>query len=134
MSAMVLTGCGDDSGPVLAEAGGTVTYNGGPVSKANVVFMPDAGGPAAYGMTDDSGRFAFTTGGQPGAMVGAGRIAVTAYSDLAEPKTEEEMTAEDLQKMNESRIPVKYGNPDTSGLTAIVAVEGNNDFPLALTD
>ena len=126
-------GCGRGDGPQLAEAGGKVTYKGSPLEGANVVFMPDSG-PAAYAATGPDGTFAWTTRGEAGAMVGSGRVAITAFEELDEPKDEEDLTAEDLRKMSQSRIPVKYGRVETSGLTATVTADGENTFSFELTD
>ena len=126
-------GCGGGDAPELAEAGGTVTYKGQPLEGANVVFMP-ASGPTAYGSTGPDGTFTWTTRGQPGAKVGPGRVAITAFEELDEPKEEEDLTAEDLQKMSQSRIPAKYGKPETSGLTATVTADEENKFEFDLTD
>lgn len=132
--ATTATGCGRSDAPELAEAGGTVTYNGKPLEGANVVFIPDAGGPAAYGTTGPDGTFTWMTRGEPGAMVGPGKVAITAFEELAEPKEEEDLTAEDLKKMSQSRIPEKYGRVETSGLTATVTGDGENKFTFELTD
>ena len=131
--AMLAAGCGGDDGPQLAEAGGIVTYNGEPLKGANVVFMPDAGGPAAYGTTGADGHFTWMTRGQTGAMVGTGKVAITAFEELAEPKEEHELTAEDLKKLNTSRIPENYGRVENSGLTATVTADGENSFTFGLT-
>lgn len=130
----LIAGCGKDDGPQLAEASGTVTYKGQPVDEANVVFIPDAGGPASYGMTDAEGKFSLTTGSESGAMVGTGKVAITAYVQLDEPKEEEDLTEEDLKKMSESRIPEKYGRVETSGLTATISADSENSIPFELTD
>ena len=131
--ALTAAGCGGDDGPQLAEAGGTVTYNGKPVQGANVVFVPESG-PAAYGSTGPDGTFTWMTQGQRGAMVGPGKVAITAFEELDEPKSEEELTAADLEKMSRSRIPQRYGRPETSRLTATVTADGENNFEFELTE
>jgi hypothetical protein len=119
------TGCGQSDGLNLAEAGGKVTYQGKPVPNATVVFMPQDGLPA-IGMTDDEGRFEFNTGGRPGATVGGGAISVTAVHQSREV-TDEEVekiggAAFDalLASIRKSLIPEKYNHPQTSGLTATI--------------
>jgi hypothetical protein len=67
-------------------------------------------------------------------MVGSGRIAITAFEQLDEFKDEEDLTAEDLARMSESRIPETYGRVESSGLTATVVADGDNNFPFELTD
>ena len=131
--AVVAAGCGGVEGPQLAPASGTVTYNGKPLEGANVSFMPSSG-PVAYGATDAKGEFTLSTGGEPGAMVGSGTVLISAYQELDTPKKEEELTAEDLRKMSQSRIPEKYGRPETSGLSATIPPEGKKDLRFELTD
>jgi hypothetical protein len=124
-------GCGGSDGPKLAETVGTVTYKGKPLSGAAVVFVPTSG-PAAYGSTDEKGEFSLSTTGDRGAMVGKGQIAITAYEQLAEKKTEEQLTAADLKKMNTSLIPTKYGRPETSGLEAEIKPDVKNELKFEL--
>lgn len=130
--ATMTSGCGRADGPVLAAAGGTVSYKGAPLEGASVVFAPDKG-PTAYGTTDAEGKFVWTTQGEPGAMVGSGKVAITAFEPY-EMKNEEDLTAEDLNKMNKSRIPERYGRMEASGLTATVTAEGANAFSFDLTE
>ena len=127
-------GCGRSDAPELAPAGGTVTYKGQPLGGANVVFIPDAGGPAAHGTTGPDGQFTWMTRGESGAMVGSGKVAITAFQELDEPKEEHELTAADLEKMSQSRIPQKYGRAETSGLTAVINADEENTFKFDLTD
>jgi hypothetical protein len=128
-----MSGCGGPKGPQMAEATGTVTYKGQPLANANVVFTPDSG-PAAYGNTDAEGHFVLMTQGKSGAMVSGGKVSITAYEQLAEPKEEDKLTAEDLKKMSQSRIPAKYGRTETSGLTAEVKPRTENKLTFDLTD
>ena len=132
--ASAAVGCGRSDAPELAPAGGTVTYNGQPLEGANVVFTPDAGGPAAYDTTDSEGQFEWMTRDQTGAMVGSGKVAITAFEELDELKAEHELTAADLEKMSQSRIPEKYGRTETSELTATVEAGEENRFTFELTD
>lgn len=129
--AVVATGCGGSAGPKLAETVGVVTYKGKPLPAAAIVLIP-ANGPASYGSTDANGAFTLSTTGNPGAMVGPAQVAITAYQQLAEMKSEEKLTAADLKIMNTSLIPIKYGNPDTSGLKADVKPDTKNEFKFDL--
>ena len=128
--AILLAGCG--SGDKLAKAGGTVTYRGKPIGGANVVFIPDSGSPA-FASTDDGGAFSWTTQGSPGALIGSGKVAITA-TEKYEFKSEEEMASKDIKKMARSLIPIKYGRAETSGLAVTVNADGNNNFQLELKD
>ncbi len=125
--AVLTAGCGGETGPKLAETAGVVTYKGKPLADANVTFMP-ASGPAAYGSTDANGAYELSTTGDKGAMVGPARVVITAFEMLDEEKPEEKLTAADLKKMNTPRIPPKFGNPETSGLTADIKPDVRNEF------
>jgi hypothetical protein len=132
--AIAIAGCGKSDAPELAEARGTVTYKDQPLEGASVVFIP-ASGPAAYGTTDADGKFTWMTRGESGAMVGPGKVVITATEMLDEPKEEEDLTEADLKKMSQSRIPLRYSVAETSGLTATIEVDAEkNEFPFTLTD
>ncbi|QDT52687.1 hypothetical protein Pan44_06990 [Caulifigura coniformis] len=124
-------GCGGETGPQLAETVGVVMYKGKPLASANVTFIP-ASGPAAYTSTDEAGAFALSTSGDPGAMVGPGTFVVTAFEQLAVKKSEEQLTAADIKKMNTSLIPAKYGRPETSGLNETIKPDVKNEFKFDL--
>ena len=111
----------------------TVTYNGDPLEGATVAFLPDAGQPA-IGRTGADGRFTFKTRGQPGAAIGAGKVTVTAVEQLMEFEGDGEPSPEELKNMSRSLVPEKYGHVRTSGLTAIVTADGENDFTFELKD
>lgn len=125
--AMILAaGCGSDA-PTLAPAGGTVLFNGEPLTEANVVFIPEEGGPSSVGQTGDDGRFTLSTGGQPGVVVGKHQVAVQA---VEEAKLSE---AGEVEGAVRSRIPEKYSNPLASELSAEVKQDGENNFSFELT-
>jgi hypothetical protein len=120
------SGCGQD-GPRLAEAGGVVTYQGKPVDAATVLFVPATGLPATA-KTDAEGRFDFTTQGRAGATIGSGEISITAIRQRELTAQEEELVYVGgpkadafLESIRSSAIPEKYGHPRTSGLTATVS-------------
>jgi hypothetical protein len=129
---VMVCGCGDSDGPRLAEAGGAVTYKGQPVATATVMFLPEVGAPA-MAETDDKGRFSFNTQGKPGAIIGPGRVSISAVRQLREV-TDEEMekiggAALDslLASIRKSVIPEKYNHPDTSGLTITVTEDADKN-------
>jgi hypothetical protein len=133
--AMVLCGCGGGGGPKLARAGGVVTYQGEPLEGASVIFTPQEG-PVATGTTDAQGRFQLNTHGEPGAVVDTHSVSISAYEPVnpdavsTDPDTEGEVVGE-----MKSRIPEKYGNPTSSGLSAIVSENAaSNDFSFDLTN
>lgn len=78
--AAVAGGCGGP--PAVAEVDGTVTLGGKPVAGAEVYFYPVVDGgdarPTATALTDDAGRYVLACAtGQPGAVVGKHRVAVS---------------------------------------------------------
>lgn len=147
------TGCGGAGGSIdLGEAAGTVTYQGRPVSGAIVMAYPESG-PIASGFTDNDGKFTLSTGSERGVAIGPVKVSVTKNVSSAAPMSgttptrgtdfvDPSKTAEMMRARQEgqeagagateaSEIPVKYGNPDTSGL-AFEIKPGGNDLPLAL--
>lgn len=134
-----LLACGGcrPTGLALAEAEGVVTYQGKPVADATVVFAPQSGLPA-IAQTDSNGHFVFNTQGSLGAIIGPGTISVTAFRQKRE-LTEKEMEMGGaafealLATIRSSAIPSKYGHPRTSGLTATVNEDPEqNHFTLEL--
>ncbi|MCY2965686.1 MAG: hypothetical protein NT069_18990, partial [Planctomycetota bacterium] len=77
---LTLTGCGE-SGPVLVEAGGKVTYNNAPVANATVRFLPADGSkkdsPFGMGTTDKDGNFELKVRGDKGVPEGVYDVTVT---------------------------------------------------------
>jgi hypothetical protein len=115
----------------VVPAGGLVTFEGRAVEGANVIFSPVDGDQtlSSQSVTGPDGRFEMSThsgGGKfvPGIAPGRYAVAITKLdtaavsSTLAPPK--------DL-------LPKKYGNPQTSRLTADVTEGGENDFQFALS-
>jgi len=135
--AMCLGGCGGSDGPQPVRAGGTVTYNNKPLPNAEVVFAPDDGGRVAQATTDEAGRFrlgSFRPG--DGALVGKHGVAVIARG-LAKPPPPGSPAAlmpDDYPVVGDPRIPEKYFSAATSGLTAVVELDGDNEFHLELRD
>jgi hypothetical protein len=80
MIVIALLGCESPaSGPSLVPAAGVLMLNGAPVSGATILYAPETG-PLAHAVTAEDGQFELRTGGQPGAVAGNGRIAVTSAS------------------------------------------------------
>lgn len=154
----VALGCSSGgSGPKLAAADGTVTFQGKPLAGATVMFVPD-NGPIAMGVTDLEGKFTLSSGSLRGAAVGPAKVSITAYppgqeapdmSAVAEqPQTPEEMAAymkkaEEMQQamasgqspqslQSKSLIPEKYAKAETSGLSFTVEASGDNHFVIPL--
>lgn len=150
------TGCGGN-GLGLVDASGTVTYKGSPVAGASVTFVP-SDGPTATGRTDADGEFELFTGDLPGVVVGNAQISITAYpppdpdagKEFREISKDPEKLAETMREMmslsvragvddggaatrSKSRIPIKYSVFSSSGLTATVTDDpDNNQFSFDL--
>lgn len=118
---LVLTaGCG---GPTVtfAPVEGTLTRNGRPVARAQVIFYADAanGGPRVTGVTDDAGVFRLTADdGRAGAPVGSHRVCVIDTNVLAERLGLVAKRAPDAGKAPAHNagakappIPPEYGRP-----------------------
>jgi hypothetical protein len=134
---VVLSGCGESIN--VLPATGTVTYQGKPVANASVTYMPDGTPGAAMGIgtTDAAGKYEIRTKGKPGATPGKNLVSISKQGATGMPANP---TPEDMQKMAQkgrpevkSEIPMKYGNPTQSGLTADVQ-SGKSVFDFELKD
>jgi len=155
-AALAVPGCGDSSSGLARRysVSGTVTYNGKPLERGTISFVPaDAKGRAAGGTIID-GRYSLTTHDRDdGALPGKYKVGVVAKEtdpskvDLKikkrgeGPQTEAERkamatvfpqkVAARATAMAKSLIPAKYSSPETSGLTFEVAEQSNiADFKL----
>ncbi len=69
------SGCGS-GGPDIASVQGTVTLDGKPLPRADVVFIPTGGRPAAA-ETDANGKYVLEfSGGRKGAIPGKSRVEI----------------------------------------------------------
>lgn len=126
-------GCGKSyDGPQLVEVGGQVTFSGGPIEGATVIFVPDDSGSqrrAAQAVTDANGQFKlYSMVGSdndfvPGIPQGTYKVRIS--------KRLESPTGERLPPKN--LLPKKYAATKTSGLVAEVTENQENDFTFALT-
>jgi hypothetical protein len=127
---------------------GTVTYNGQPLEKGAISFVPETGA-GATGIIE-KGSYALSTGGeQDGAMPGKYKVTITAREDseaLAKAefakvskRPESEITAIPRQFLAnaagsaKSLIPAGYGDVRSTSLTAEVKAE-TNTFPFTISD
>src|SRR5262245_1048609 len=77
VTALVVFGCSQPSGPALGRVNGVVTLDGQPVQNAGLEFIADAGG-VAYGKTDANGRYYMSFGNShTGALVGKNLVRIT---------------------------------------------------------
>lgn len=129
----LLAGCGGggSQGPETVPVKGVIKYQGKPVPKLSVAFMPEKG-MLAYGTTDDDGKFSLQTN-KPGdgAMPGTYKVTISFISE-----TIPEMPGfPGAEKKETSPIPEKYARAETSGLTKTVEKDASkNDFTFELTD
>ena len=123
---LTLAGCGD-GGPALHPAAGAVRFvDGTPVAGATVEFLPTGGGPAARGRTDADGRFALATADRPGAVAGPHRVGVVQAVLM-------DGFAGHVRHMGAKQVvPSRFNSPRTSGLSAQIARDGNNDFAFTI--
>jgi hypothetical protein len=135
--AICLCGCTAGSGPQPVRAGGVVMYNGKPLPNAEVVFAPEGQGRVASATTDENGRFRLGTF-RPGdgALVGKHRVAVIARGPAKKPPpgSPAALMPDDYTVPGDPRIPKKYFSAATSGLTAVVDPNGDNEFDFQLRE
>lgn len=146
---LVLSLCGcsgsSDEKPVY-EVSGTITFGGGPVAKATVIFSPLDNQPVATGITDNKGVFQLTTYDSfDGAAEGKYDVLI---SKVAVPKGSGAPVHDPTGKDTASSAPVhnaadaetedggatldpKYGKPG-NGMTAEVKSSGDNVFDFKL--
>ena len=144
LAPVILTGCGDPGLPVVKVAG-KVLLDGEPVEGAMVSFSPvDADGRYASGMTDASGEFMVMTQGatRSGALPGnynvvvSKHIAVDARGNLVtfdDAPSSGGPPVQQVMPIFKSVLPGKYGNANTSELSAEVTRRGQNRFVFELT-
>jgi hypothetical protein len=124
--ALAAGGCGG-SGPGMAPVSGVVTYQGKPVPKGTITFVPLAKeGRNAIGELDSQGHYTLQTE-EPGdgALLGDYQVTIAAREDPILDYIPKKPVKPKLL------VPEKYGKPDTSGLKATVK-SGNNDIPFDL--
>jgi hypothetical protein len=138
----LVVGCGDTTGlekryPVY----GTVTYQGKPVEKGTINFIPSKPGEGrAAGAPIQNGSYSLTTASQgDGALPGAYDVTVSSKSiDTSAMEAvakggqfHHDATFAKANKEAKDLVPAKYGSITTSGLKAQVKTESNKyDYEL----
>lgn len=116
-------GCGS-SAPHTIPVSGTVTFDGKPLSKGTISFIPAGDktefGRPATGNIDPQGNYTLSTF-KPGDGAVPGKYQVAVVSIANEPSPEE--MAEKGAQIT-STIPAGYNSPMTSGLRATVEAGG----------
>lgn len=135
---IVAVGCGGGDGKQrLAPLTGTVTYHGKPVVGAHMTFIPDDTTlRPAIATTDANGRYVMETyEPKDGAAVGKGKLGISLRGPAKKfPPGAGEAVLEMLADVGDPLIPIKYFNPDTSGLHFDVKPRTNNVYDIELTD
>jgi hypothetical protein len=135
-------GCG--SGDELARrypVSGTVTYNGKPVPKGSINFLPNDPNGRAAGGDIVEGTYSLTTQDPgDGAIPGQYKVTVTATDvdvskEVSQAKQKGMIISQDqiAKAKRTNLIPSKYSIAETSGLTAQVK-EGANPIDFDLKD
>jgi hypothetical protein len=123
---LLSSGCGEGVRFPLAPVTGKVTYQGKPLVRGTVVFMPEEGTPGsqAIGNIQPDGTFTMMTANVSGAAIGKHKVTV---------HSRREHTAEESAqlKIPPSLIPEKYGKEAESGL-AFEVQKGSNEYPIDL--
>lgn len=118
----------------LAPVTGTVTVDGKPADVIVVFFPEDTQLRSANGATNANGRFTMgTLKGGDGAVVGKHRVAISTKTPPPMRGGGSVLGAD--KKVNEKFVlpfPVKYCNPETSGIEVEVKKKGKNDFTFEL--
>ena len=151
----VFTGCSNPDSK-YSKVEGIITYNGAPVAEATISFMSTSSdSESASGITGADGKFMLTSvqavAGGSGAMPGDYTVTITKreaaptdpdqdaydrgeidYNELQSRQSRRDSYAS--RPVPKSLIPVKYGSPATSGLTATVKSGKNEPFNFDLTD
>ena len=141
-----LTGCGTSAGappePVYPVSG-VITLNGKPLVGADVTYLNQEKQRAAFGRTNEEGRYQLTTFTQnDGAVEGKSVVTVMKFEAAAPSAPEPELDSEDYQPPGlgedtgpqkiSSDIPKQYADAATSGLFANVLTSGDNQFDFEL--
>jgi len=106
-----VAGCSKSSvdSPDLATVSGTVTLDGKPLSKASVGFE-SASGHAAYGTTDENGRYElYFTGNTKGAEIGANTVRITTVLDFPTPPDYKDPIPAQYNESSELKVTVQPG-------------------------
>ncbi len=134
LMASLLAGCGGETvnRPKVVAVTGVVLHDDKPVEGATVMFVPQGHSNAAAGLTDANGEFKLQTF-EPadGAVPGSYKITVrkVQISTQAGATDSSEVGAASETWL----LPKKYGDSNTTDLTAMISETGENKLTLKLT-
>ncbi|MEW4527641.1 MAG: carboxypeptidase regulatory-like domain-containing protein [Maioricimonas sp. JB045] len=136
---LAAAGCGGSSGdkwtegrPETIPVTGVVTLNGEPLADATISFEPQGGDHAAYGRTDEEGRFELTTFEDGDGAVAGGYVVSVRKSEVVTTPNPQDPNGPPIKSEQINYVPEKYTRSRTSGLDAIVSAEGENEFTFEL--
>ncbi len=132
LTLVVLVGCGKTPGPKaiiekVVPVSGTLTYKGEPLEYYQVTFLPVDGRRPAIGVADAAGKFKMGTNkADDGAPPGPTKVAIVYAGPPSTDPPGQEKQIEDpaLLPQPKIKIPEKYNNPETSGLTQDIPKSG----------
>lgn len=134
---VIAAGCG---GTNMVSATGVVTWNGKPVNKAELTFIPSGQeGPSAIATTDAEGRFALRTVENEGIVPGTYKVVVqktsVAEMDIPNPLPKG-MGFSDYLRANNilayAVLPSQYSTPEQTPITVDIVDGEPNDFEIKL--
>lgn len=129
--------------PATVPAKGIVTYRGNPLEKAMVVLQPrDAEGVAASALTNSKGEFELQAFPPDAGAVPGSYMVIIVKTDADDPKYKAKPVDNDDPNYGKetnapvpvSLIPVKYNDPNRSGLTAEISADGQAELKFELKD
>ena len=134
---MTVVGCSSEGAHIekVVPVSGTLTYQGKPLEFYQVTFMPEDGRRPATGITDAAGKFTMgTNDAKDGAPPGMNKIAVVWVGPPSKSQPGSEAIIDDPSKLPKPKVkvPDKYNDPATSGLSQDVPAGGMNDLKLDL--
>ncbi len=136
LSLICICGCSSNElGAVPAT--GHVTLNGRSIGNANVTFISESSGPAAFAVTDKDGQFELRTGTVVGAIPGRYKVLIQKdrSADLTIPAG---ISRPDYMRQNDVRpqpiVPAFYGSVTDSPLGADITTDTLNHYEFNLSD
>ena len=153
LSLTFAAGCGGgvSDAPTLAKVAGTVMVDGKPKGGLTVEFHPDskAGttGPMSMAETNDDGSFMLVTGtGRAGAVIGNHKVVVKCPWSLEGRSAGGDVTADGFGSSADGQdvapppsstekctINIRFEDPDSTTLSAVVPEDGVSDLLLQVT-
>ncbi len=135
--AFLLPGCGGGSaGPQLslAPVTGTVMADGEPLANAMVMFAPYEGDAvrAAYGVTDQSGKYELLYEEKKGCPPGKYRITISKFAMPDGSLFPRDMPQEEQMAEGKEHVPAKFSDPAQTKLFQDVTADGG-EFPLEIS-